>query len=69
MENLLQRALELGVEKAKIIDTNTIIVEEWVRWKCLYGCPFYGKDGFHPPYDPDVSSTKKSSANTKKRSS
>jgi len=59
MEDLLQRALELGAEKAKIIDANTIIVEEWVRWKCLYGCQFYDKDAFHPPYAPDAESTKK----------
>lgn len=59
MEELLQRAFELGVEKAKIIDTRTIIVEEWVRWKCLYGCPFYDKDAFHPPFAPDAESTKR----------
>lgn len=39
MEELLQKAVERGVEKVKIIDTKTIVVEEWVRWKCLYGCP------------------------------
>lgn len=59
MEALRRRALELGAEKAKIIDTNTIIVEEWVRWKCLYGCQFYNTDAFHPPYAPDAESTRK----------
>ena len=33
-EHLLKRALELGAEKAKIIDTDTVVIEEWVRWKC-----------------------------------
>lgn len=59
METLLKRALELGAEKAKIIDTSTVVVEEWVRWKCLYGCPFHGKDAYHPPCAPDAESTKK----------
>lgn len=59
MEYLLQRALELGAEKAKIIDTETVVVAEWVRWKCQYGCPLFEKDPFHPPFAPDAASTKK----------
>jgi predicted metal-binding protein len=59
MEYLLKRVLELGAEKAKIIDTETVVVAEWVRWKCLYGCPLYDKDAFHPPFAPDAESTKK----------
>ena len=59
MEYLLNRAFELGAEKAKIIYTDTVVVEEWVRWKCQYGCALYEKDAFHPPYAPDAESTKK----------
>ncbi len=59
MEYLLQRALELGAEKAKIIDTETVAVADWVRWKCQYGCPLFEKDPFHPPLAPDAASTKK----------
>ena len=59
MEYLLQRALDLGSEKAKIIDTETVAVAEWVRWKCQYGCPLFEKDPFHPPFAPDAESTKK----------
>lgn len=59
MEYLLKRALELGAEKAKLIDTETVIVAEWVRWKCHYGCPLFEKDPFHPPLAPDAESTKK----------
>ncbi len=29
-EYLIQRTLELGAKKAKIIDTHAIVVEEWV---------------------------------------
>ncbi len=37
MEAFAKRALELGAEKAKVIKADTIVVEEWVRWKCMYG--------------------------------
>lgn len=59
MEDLLKRALELGAEKAKIIDTETVVLAEWVRWKCRYGCPLYEKDPFHPPWAPDAASMAK----------
>ena len=59
IDSLLKRSLELGAKKVKIIDTNSVVVEEWVRWKCLYGCAFCGKDAYHPPYAPDAESTKK----------
>ncbi len=59
MDCLLKRARELGAEKAKVIDTETVVVAEWVRWKCLYGCPLFAKDPFHPPVAPDAESTKK----------
>ena len=59
MDYLLKRALELGAERAKIIDTETIVLAEWVKWKCQYGCPLFEKDPFHPPIAPDAESTKK----------
>jgi len=58
-EYLFNKAVELGVEEAKIIDTNTVSVAEWVRWKCQYGCPFYDKDSLHPPLAPSAEETKK----------
>ncbi len=57
MDFLLKKAIELGAEKAKLIDTNTVVVEEWVRWKCRYGCPLYGRDAYHPPCAPDAEAT------------
>ena len=59
MDYLLRTALELGAEKAKTIDTRTVSVSEWVRWKCQYGCPMHDKDAFHPPFAPDAESTRK----------
>lgn len=58
IEAVLEKAFDLGVEKAKIIDTSTVTVEKWVRWKCLYGCPFYNKDAYHPPIAPDINETR-----------
>jgi hypothetical protein len=55
---VLEKAFALGVEKAKVIDTSTVTVEKWVRWKCLYGCPFYNKDAYHPPIAPDINETR-----------
>ena len=59
MDYLLKLALEFGAEKAKLIDTETVVVSEWVRWKCQYGCPLFEKDPFHPPFAPDAESTRK----------
>jgi hypothetical protein len=59
IEQLLKRSLDLGAEKAKVIETSSVVVEEWVRWKCLYGCAFHGKDAYHPPCAPDAESTKR----------
>jgi predicted DNA binding protein len=59
IEDILNKAFELGAEKAKVVDTDTVVVEEWVRWKCQYGCALYEKDGFHPPLAPDAETTKK----------
>jgi len=58
IEAVIDKAYALGCEKAKVIDTSTVIVQKWVRWKCLYGCPFYNKDGFHPPFAPSVDETR-----------
>lgn len=57
-DNIVERALELGAEKAKIIDTDSVTVEKWVKWKCVYGCPMYGNDGYHPPMTPEIDEVK-----------
>ena len=58
IDALMQRAIALGAEKTKLIDTDSIVVEKWVKWKCIYGCPMFGKDGYHPPNTPDIDETK-----------
>lgn len=36
------------------LDPAAIVVSQWVRMKCLYGCPDYGKSGVCPPNVPSV---------------
>lgn len=59
LDQLYNRALELGVQGAKLIETSSVTVGEWVQWKCKYGCPLYNKDGLHPPFAPSAEETKK----------
>ena len=51
-------ALKFGISEAKIINTTKIIVENWVNWKCRFGCPEYGKWLNCPPYTPTPEETK-----------
>lgn len=39
----------------KWIDPSKIVVAHWVRMKCMYGCPYYGKNASCPPNVPTVS--------------
>ena len=59
METLLARALELGAEKAKAIDPASVVVDEWVLWKCQYGCALYDRGSCHPPDAPSPERTQK----------
>jgi predicted metal-binding protein len=54
-EKLLKRSIELGASVAKIIRSEDIVVGEWVRLKCQYGCGGYGKRLTCPPYSPTPS--------------
>lgn len=50
--SLIKKAVELGCERAIIIQTNTIAVGRWVQLKCKYGCEEYGKKLTCPPHSP-----------------
>jgi predicted metal-binding protein len=50
-------ALDGGAEEVKLINPKDIIVAQWVRNKCVYGCQFYGKRFTCPPYSPTVEET------------
>ncbi len=58
-ETILIKARELGALDAILIPTSRIVVAHWVRLKCQYGCPDYGKWKSCPPYSPDPDTTRK----------
>ncbi len=46
---LAANAKRLGFGFARVIETCDIAVEPWVRLKCRFGCPLYGKSLCCPP--------------------
>jgi predicted metal-binding protein len=44
-----------GFDDFKWIDPKTIVVAQWVRMKCLFGCGDYGRNASCPPNTPPVS--------------
>ena len=52
-------AVRMGAVEAKAIDPKNIIVKDWVRLKCQYGCGNYGKSLTCPPYSPTPEQTRK----------
>jgi predicted metal-binding protein len=44
-----------GYSDFKWIEPQDIIVSHWVRMKCRYGCPTYGRNASCPPNVPSVS--------------
>lgn len=49
---LCDLAVEFGAAEAKPIKADDIVVGNWVRLKCQYGCDGYGKRLTCPPYSP-----------------
>jgi predicted metal-binding protein len=58
IESLTVLAQERGVS-AREISTDEIVVSEWVRFKCRYGCKGYGKHLGCPPYAPSPEETRR----------
>jgi predicted metal-binding protein len=53
----LRVACDLGAIEAKIIDPRTIVIAPWVRFKCRFGCPYYGLRLCCPPHTPTPEQT------------
>lgn len=51
LEKVFQR---YGYEDYKWIDPKSIVVAQWARMKCTFGCKNYGKCGTCPPNTPSV---------------
>jgi predicted metal-binding protein len=43
-----------GFADFRWLDPREVVVAEWVRMKCLFGCPDYGKNAACPPNTPPV---------------
>jgi len=56
--NLVNLALSMGALEAKLMDVKDIVVRDWVRLKCQYGCGAYGKILTCPPYSPTPEQTR-----------
>ncbi len=54
----LEMALAQGASEAKVIDPSRVPTEEWVRWKCQFGCNRYDKGYACPPYSPEPATTR-----------
>ncbi len=52
LEELRNRACELGASAAKIVEVAEIRTGAWTRMKCQYSCPNYGLNLCCPPYTP-----------------
>jgi predicted metal-binding protein len=59
VESFCQRAMEMGIEGAKMITPASIVTAEWVRMKCQYGCPGFGASLCCPPHTPTPDMTRK----------
>ncbi|TWJ19565.1 DUF2284 domain-containing protein [Geobacter argillaceus] len=54
-QTLLQRLFQVkGGRDFRWIDPAEIVVGQWVRMKCMYGCSDYGRNASCPPNTPSV---------------
>ena len=48
-----------GFPDFKWIEAKDIVVAQWVRFRCMFGCPVYGKKGTCPPNVPSIDECRK----------
>ena len=51
-DKIIKAAFKIGAVDAKIIKANEVVVRDWVRLKCQYGCDQYGIRLTCPPNTP-----------------
>ena len=54
-QDLKELFQKYGYQDFKFIDPEKIVVSQWVRMKCMYGCGEYGQNASCPPNVPSVS--------------
>ncbi|MDT8273655.1 MAG: DUF2284 domain-containing protein, partial [Desulfomonilia bacterium] len=55
----LTRLAEERNARATPVSPADVVVSQWVRFKCRFGCKGYGKHLSCPPYAPTVEETRK----------
>lgn len=60
VKDLEKIALEAGATGVKLVRPPDVIVAQWVRTKCQFGCHFFGKRFTCPPYAPTPKQTAES---------
>ena len=58
-EELKEMAFKDGADILLPINPEDVVVANWVRMKCQFGCPSYGKKLSCPPYSPKPDDTRK----------
>jgi predicted metal-binding protein len=59
VEDYCRKALEIGIDDAKVITPRSAVTAQWVRMKCQFGCPGYGNSHCCPPHTPTPDLTRK----------
>lgn len=58
LERYCALAIEAGATHAKQIHPSSVVTAPWVRLKCQFGCPGYGKGYCCPPHSPTPEQTR-----------
>ncbi len=58
LEKYCSAAVKAGATHAKQIHPSSVVTEPWVRLKCQFGCPGYGKGHCCPPRTPNSNETR-----------
>ncbi len=58
-EAYVRAALRLKAKDAKVIPVESVVVAQWVREKCQFGCSGYGQRLTCPPHSPTPEETKR----------
>ena len=59
LESIRKEAISLGAIHAKVISTRKVFTNQWVRWKCRYGCDGFGSTLLCPPHSPTPDETRR----------
>jgi predicted metal-binding protein len=58
IENLVTSLQDIHKD-IRLISTDMVVVSEWVRFKCRYGCPSFGRTLSCPPFSPTPEETRR----------